>query len=202
MTGDAPARSGAPEAVVLTERLELRTMGAEFLEASLSGELGRAAALVSFTLVPDWPGESARILRHWIDALRDDPAREPWMARAIVRRSDGLMVGRVGFHDRPGAPDLEQWAPGANAIEIGYTVFAAQRGEGYATEAAAGLMDWAWARHGIDCFIASVRPDNTPSLRVIAKLGFHRIGARVDEVDGLEDVFERRVGSFARLIGG
>jgi RimJ/RimL family protein N-acetyltransferase len=56
-------------------------------------------------------------------------------------------------------------------------------------------MDWAWLRHGVDRFIASVSPDNAPSLRVVAKLGFVRIGSHMDEVDGPEDVFERRVPS-------
>lgn len=170
-------------------------MTADFIEATLFGDLTRAEELGGFTLSEDWPGESPRLLRHWIDALRADPAREPWMARAIVQRSDGLMAGHIGFHDRPGAAYLEQWAPGANAVEIGYTVFARHRMLGYATEAAAGLMDWAWLRHGVDRFIASVSPDNAPSLRVVAKLGFVRIGSHMDEVDGPEDVFERRVPS-------
>jgi len=181
------------DAVITTERLELRTMTADFLEATLRGDLTEAEARGGFTLSEDWPGESPRLLRHWIDALRAVPEREFWMARAIVQRADGLMAGHIGFHDRPGATYLEQWAPGASAIELGYTVFEAHRRHGYATEAAAGLMNWAWTRHGVDHFIASVSPSNAPSLRVIAKLGFVRIGRHMDEVDGPEDVFERRV---------
>lgn len=185
--------SADPDRLITTERLELRTMTADQLEATLRGDLAEAELLGGFTLADEWPGESTRLVRHWIDALRAEPAREPWMARAMVRRSDRLMIGHIGFHDRPGAAYLERWAPGADAVEIGYTVFEPHRREGYATEAAAGLMDWAWTRHGVDCFIASVAPDNAPSLHVIAKLGFRRIGSHIDEVDGPEDVFERRV---------
>ncbi|MDA0364569.1 MAG: GNAT family N-acetyltransferase [Chloroflexi bacterium] len=196
MTSNRPSPAPThPDAVITTPRLELRTMSADFLEATLFGDLARAEAIGGFTLSEDWPGESPRLLRHWIDALRADPTREFWMARAIVQRSDELMVGHIGCHDRPGAPHMEHWAPGANAVEIGYTVFAAQRGLGYATEAAAGLMDWAWVSHGVDRFIASVSPDNAPSLRVITKLGFVRIGSQIDDVDGPEDVYERRVAS-------
>ena len=180
--------------MIRTERLELRMMTADCLEATLSGDVTRAETLGGFTLNEAWPGDEPRLLRHWIDALRAAPEREPWMARAMVDPSDRMMIGHVGFHDRPGAAYLEQWAPGANAVEIGYTVFEPYRRRGYATEAAAGLMHWAWTRHGIDRFIASVSPDNAPSLTVIRKLGFVRIGSHVDEVDGPEDVFERRVG--------
>lgn len=193
MTGAGAAEPNPhPDAVITTSRLQLRTMTAEFLEATLFGDLAQAEAIGGFTLSEDWPGESPRLLRHWIDALRAVPEREFWLARAIVLRGDGLMVGHIGCHDRPGAAYLEQWAPGANAVEIGYTVFAAHRGLGYATEAATGLMDWAWTGHGVHRFIASISPQHTPSLRVIAKLGFTRIGSHVDDVDGPEDVFEHR----------
>jgi RimJ/RimL family protein N-acetyltransferase len=39
--------------------------------------------------------------------------------------------------------------------------------------------------------IASVSPENAPSLAVIRKLGFEQTGEQWDEEDGLELVFER-----------
>jgi len=50
-----------------------------------------------------------------------------------------------------------------------------------------------WARtQGIDHFVASVAPDNVPSLAIIRKLGFVRTGQHIDPDDGLEHVFELR----------
>jgi hypothetical protein len=41
--------------------------------------------------------------------------------------------------------------------------------------------------------VASVRPDNARSLALIRAFGFRRAGQRVDEIDGLEWVFELRL---------
>jgi RimJ/RimL family protein N-acetyltransferase len=51
-------------------------------------------------------------------------------------------------------------------------------------------MDWAHALHGVRRFIASVAPDNEPSLAIVRKLGFVQTGKQWDEEDGEELVFE------------
>jgi len=94
----------------------------------------------------------------------------------MVRREDRVMVGYVNFHGPPGVNDIE--APGA--AELGWSVFAAERRRGYATEAARRLMDWARDEHGVRRFISSTTPNNAPSLRVHDKLGFRRTGQVVD----------------------
>jgi RimJ/RimL family protein N-acetyltransferase len=94
------------------------------------------------------------------------------------------MAGFANFHGPPGVNTL--MTPGA--AEMGYTVFAAHRGNGYATEVAQAMMDWAASEHGVTHFTSGVAPDNAPSLRVNDKLGFVRTG---DVVDG-EVIFELR----------
>jgi RimJ/RimL family protein N-acetyltransferase len=76
-------------------------------------------------------------------------------------------------------------------LEIGYRIEPGYRRRGYATEAVQALMAWASSAHGIHRFRASVSPDNTPSLKLIHRFGFHQTGQQWDEVDGLELVFER-----------
>jgi RimJ/RimL family protein N-acetyltransferase len=76
------------------------------------------------------------------------------------------------------------------AVELGYTIFPAYRGHGYATRAATILMDIAEERGGIRHFVLSVGPHNEPSLAIVRKLGFVRTGEQMDEIDGLEYVFE------------
>ncbi len=51
------------------------------------------------------------------------------------------------------------------------------------------LFDWAWAQ-GVDRFRASVSPDNVGSLAIIEGLGFHQSGVQIDDIDGVELVFE------------
>ena len=61
---------------------------------------------------------------------------------------------------------------------------------GDAREAAEAMYDWAYNTHGITRFVASVSPDNLPSLNLIAEHGYVQIGEQMDDVDGLELVFE------------
>lgn len=114
-------------------------------------------------------------------ALATDPAYGPWSARLLLLKPSLQMIGHIRFHTRP----VE------DSVEFGYSVFTRWRCQGYATEAARALMRWAAEQHGVKRFVASVRPDNLPSQRVVAKLGFHRVGEQFDDVDGLEDVFHR-----------
>jgi RimJ/RimL family protein N-acetyltransferase len=60
------------------------------------------------------------------------------------------------------------------------------RRRGFAREAVVALMRWAHRTHGVDTFVASIAPDNVPSLALARSLGFEQIGSHMDEVDGLE----------------
>jgi RimJ/RimL family protein N-acetyltransferase len=165
-------------------------MSPDFMEALLAGRRDEAAALIKATIPREWPGEPDEVfLRRRLEQMRRDPASGRWLVRALVLR-DGpatVMVGHAGFHGPPGVNGLEDPA----ALEIGYTVFPEHRGRGYATEAAAGLIEWARAG-GVRRFIASVAPGNAPSLAIVRKLGFVQTGDQWDEEDGLELVFELR----------
>jgi ribosomal-protein-alanine N-acetyltransferase len=120
-----------------------------------------------------------------------DPHARPWLLRFIVLvdqaasasrggRGARTVVGLVGFH---GPPDEHGRA------EVGYEVFAPYRRQGYASEAVVGLLDWAARRHGVRTFLASIASDNEPSTRLALGLGFHQVGAQVDE-EGLEFIYE------------
>lgn len=174
---------------IRTARLDLVPMTHAFLEATLAGDRARQAAVLGAAVAPDWPDETGWVAR-WRDALFVEPALAPWLSRAMVLRSERRMVGNIGFHGRPGAAALEVFAPGG--VEFGYTVSARDRRQGFAREAASGLIAWARALHGISHFAVSIRPDNAPSLAVARSLGFVRVGSHVDEEDGPEDVFVLR----------
>ena len=159
-----------------------------FMEALLADRLEDAAEVLGIRLpgAPlDPPAE--RFLAHRLEQIRREPEVQQWLARAIVLREGRMMVGNAGFHGAPGVN-----APGEpRALEIGYGILADHRGRGYATEAVEGLLGWA-RTEGIDHFVASVAPDNEPSLAIIRKLGFVRTGEHIDREDGLEYVFQLR----------
>ncbi len=169
-------------------RLDLVPLDASTVETLLGGRRAAAASAIGAAVPDDWPhSHDQSFLRLRLGQLQRDPASPQWLIRAIVLRAEGTMVGHVGFHEPPGVngPARE------GALEVGYTIFAPYRGRGLATEAVEALIRWAHDERGIRDFIASISPENAPSLAVVRKLGFVHIGEQWDEEDGLELVFER-----------
>lgn len=161
----------------------------EFLRASLLLQHAAAQALLGASVPENWV-EEPRILLLRLVQMDTDPKLEPWLMRAMVLRSEKRMVGHIGFHTAPGPEYLARLAPGG--VELGYTVFAADRRRGYAREACGALMNWAHESHGVHRFVVSISAGNTASLELARGLGFQRIGSHVDAEDGPEDIFERR----------
>ncbi|MBW3592442.1 MAG: GNAT family N-acetyltransferase [Actinobacteria bacterium] len=170
-----------------TRRLAFVAMSPEAIEALLDREREVAEDLLRASLPDGWPDEhDARFLRLRLDQLRSEPESARWLLHALVLPSESLVVGHAGFHGPPGVN-----GPGkAGAVELGYAIFPRFRGRGYATEAAAALIEWA-REEGVRHVIASVSPENAPSLAVVRKLGFVQTGEQWDDEDGLELVFER-----------
>ena len=159
-----------------------------FLEACLAGDGETAAQLLNLTIPPEWL-QAQRLMQIRLDQLRRDPGLQPWLLRAMSRRRESVMIGHIGFHDQPDAEYLRGFAPGG--VELGYTVFAPYRRQGYATEACAALMTWACQEHQVTRFVVSINRDNRPSLRIAEHFGFQKVGAYLDDEDGPEDVFVR-----------
>jgi RimJ/RimL family protein N-acetyltransferase len=80
---------------------------------------------------------------------------------SVVDKASGEWLGRVG----PWFP--EAW-PGT---EVGWGLKRSAWGKGYATEAAAAAMDFAFDRLGWDEVIHTIVPDNAPSQAVARRLG-------------------------------
>jgi RimJ/RimL family protein N-acetyltransferase len=171
---------------ISTPRLILRRISPDVIDAGLAGDRAQAQARLGAS-VPDDLLEDPSVLHLGRDRLAADPGYGPWSPRAIILADSNAMIGHAGFHSRPDPAYLHPYA--RDAVELGYTVFAAHRRRGYAAEAVRSLIDWAVSTHRIFRFVACVSPDNTPSLRLISRFGFARIGEHMDEVDGLEHIF-------------
>ena len=168
---------------IATKRLELVSMTVPFLEAAGVGDVEAARARGGRDRAGVAAGTARAVRPVPARDAAGEPRRRPWLGRALVLTEAGgvrRVIGTVGFH----APPDE-----AGRLEIGYRVDPAYRRQGYALEAVRGLMDWAAAR-GVHRFVASISPDNKASLSLAAKLGFERVGEQIDEIDGLEYVFE------------
>ncbi len=173
--------------MVTLERLDLVLLSAPLLQELVAGRRDRATTLLGADVPAWWPDEhDRRFLRLRLEQTERDKSSGEWLARGLVLREKESLVGHAGFHGPPGVNGLRK----PDAVEIGYTVFPPYRGHGYAFEAAAGLIHWAHAERGISTFIASVAPDNEPSLAIVRKLGFRHVGEQWDEEDGRELVFQ------------
>jgi RimJ/RimL family protein N-acetyltransferase len=127
----------------------------------------------------------------WLWTLRlgqliGEPECAPWLVRAVVvaeGEAAGTVVGHAGFH---GPPDPR------GMVEVGYRITPEHRRRGLAHAALGELLAYARA-HGATIARASISPDNAASLALAGSYGFTQIGEQVDEVDGLELVFELRI---------
>jgi RimJ/RimL family protein N-acetyltransferase len=79
----------------------------------------------------------------------------------VERRDDGECVGEVGINHGPLFPEKE----------LGWMLYDGFEGQGYATEAAAGLRDWAFDRLGLASLVSYVHPNNDASSAVARRLG-------------------------------
>jgi RimJ/RimL family protein N-acetyltransferase len=169
---------------IRTERLELVVMPLPFMRALQAHDVDMASREIGADVPPEMPDDLVHFLAHRIPDLTADPTIQPWLGRAIVwTHPDGRreVTGTIGFH---GPPDA------ASRVEIGYRVVPGWRRRGIATEAMRALLRWAETDQGIHRFRASVAPGNTASLAIITGFGFRPVGTRMDEIDGLELVFE------------
>ncbi len=169
--------------VIPTERLQLVSMSLAFMQALAAGDPAEASRLMDAQLPADMAEDLANFLRYRIPELERDPSIRPWLGRSMVwTHPDGRreVIGTIGFHAPPDAD---------GRVEIGYRVEPGWRRKGIATECVRALLAWA-ERQGVHRFRASVAPDNAASLAVIGSFGFRRVGEQMDEVDGLELVFQ------------
>jgi [ribosomal protein S5]-alanine N-acetyltransferase len=168
---------------IATPRFELVSMSLPFMRALVARDLDAAAAEIGMPVPPDLPDDLDGFLQYRIADLSVDPDAQPWLGRAIVlREADGpRIIGTVGFHSPPGAD---------GRVEVGYRVDPDYRRIGVASEVVRALFDWAAREHGVTRFRASISPDNVASLAIASKFGFRHVGEQIDDVDGLELVFE------------
>src|SRR4051812_8931752 len=99
-----------------------------------------------------------------------------------VLRDTGVPVGLCSYK---GPPDA------AGMVEIAYAITPEHQGKGFATEAAAALVSYAFASGEVRVVRAHTRPLPNASTRVLTKCGFQKVGEVIDPDDGLVWRWER-----------
>jgi RimJ/RimL family protein N-acetyltransferase len=163
-------------------RLRIEHLSPEALAALAAADLAAATALTGLPLTPYvvsddrigvWQRRATQVL--------ETPEDLSWVTGVLVDDDTGAVVGGAGFH---AAPDDD------GMVEVGYGVDPAYRRRGYARAALLLMVERARAHPDVRTLRATVSPDNSASLGLIAQLPFVEVGEQWDEEDGLEIVFE------------
>lgn len=152
----------------------LHALAAGDLDAArATTELDLPAVFVAPGWISTWRFRSVQV--------RQDPASAGWITGAVLDVRTGQVVGKAGYH---GPPDP------SGMVEVGYAIHPDLRRRGYARAALELLLRRAAAEPAVRLVRASVSPDNTASLRLVASCGFVQVGEQWDDEDGLELVLE------------
>ncbi|GAA1867862.1 GNAT family protein [Paeniglutamicibacter psychrophenolicus] len=115
---------------------------------------------------PNTPQETAVFLEECA-AVQAAAPRETWTLAVDL---GGSVIGSVAL--MTGKSDLVH---GPREAEIGYVLRRDAWGNGYAAEAAEALLSWAGAHLGLTRVVATCRPENTGSVRVLEKIGMRQV---------------------------
>ncbi|MFJ7272065.1 GNAT family N-acetyltransferase [Streptomyces sp. NPDC099050] len=122
-----------------------------------------------FVWAGDGPGEGTRYAAGRTAKAREEGTYRPgWGPYAIIRASDRLAIGAMGFH---AAPDAEGRA------ELRYDIVPPARGNGYAAEAAKALSGWAFAQPGRTLPASGADHPDDPAHGVLRRAGFTEAGS-------------------------
>lgn len=109
------------------------------------------------------PEESRDYIRRTRALARETP-RDVYDL-AMVLKDEGRLIGRCGFR----ITDREQ-----REAMLWYILDRSRWGQGYATEAARAVLDWAFSTLPLHRFFADCDPRNPGSFRVMEKLGMRK----------------------------
>lgn len=170
-----------------TERLRIRPWASSDTADALA-TYGVADVTGWLTPATDRIGDAAAmraVLGAWSEAqLNLAPPRGRW---AIERRVDGVVVGGLAIRLLP---------PYQEDLEISFQLRPDAWGHGYATEAAAALIGWAFTHEAEELF-AVARPDNRRAIATARRLGMAWVGETDKYYERRLQVYRIRPGDLA-----
>lgn len=159
------SRPRHPLRVIESRRMTLVAATPELVTADLAGRAVFAEA-IGADVPESWPPElyESTAMR-WSLRQLEDPAEHGWSIWYLLSKKDEFpqVMGICGFKGKPGS---------SGSVEIGYSVLKQFRVQGYATEAVARLVVWAFSHQNVIEVTAETLPYLKQSIRVMEKNGF------------------------------
>ncbi|MTD55929.1 GNAT family N-acetyltransferase [Amycolatopsis pithecellobii] len=148
--------------VLRTPRLTLRGLDRSDTEAIVGIFADPAMSRYLAADLSD-PGQCRAMIERRL-AYRGPVALGHW----VIER-DGVVIGLAHLRPSDTLPD--------GTGEIGYFLDPAHSGQGFATEAAAALLEHGLVTAGLPAVWALIHQSNVASLKLARRLGFHDVGA-------------------------
>ncbi len=153
---------------IRTARMELIAGSAMLLKAELHGN-GRLSALLNARVPDEWPPEAWKLaMEEFLARVEQHPGLAGWLSWywVLVKGDTRTLIGSGGFTG----------APFNGEAMVGYAVLEPYRHRGYGSEAVSALINWAFARPGVQRIVAETGHTNKASIRLLEKCGFEYAG--------------------------
>lgn len=176
-----PPKGGQAMAIELnTSRLRILELTCEQLElfACNVPQLEEALGLSISGYTPQ--EDTTQSVRWLLDRVSACPQDAPWYSLLLITQRQSNTI--IGTACCIGPPNKK------NEVEVGYTLCAQHRGQGYMTEALGVITGELLRKQGVKWVTARCEPDNAASVRVLEKLDF----SPVQSQDGLLHFRKRR----------
>lgn len=148
--------------MIETTRLLLRPMQAEDTDALLK-IFADPKVMASFGVAPFEPEQ----MKHWVQRNLDHQNEFGYGLFSVIHQESGILIGDCG---------LEQMdVDGVQAAELGYDFRSDYWNQGYATEAASAVRDYAFNTLHLPLLISIIRVGNFASKRVAEKVGMQQV---------------------------
>jgi len=125
------------------------------------------ARLLNAVVPENWPPDlyERQAMRYALEQLRGSAEQVGWSFWYLLSSSAGPreLLGICGFKGRPDE---------SGSVEIGYSILDQYRSNGFATEAVARLLIWAFGHQNVREVCAETLPYLRQSIRVLEKNGF------------------------------
>jgi ribosomal-protein-alanine N-acetyltransferase len=166
LLSDVAAASSDVEFVIETKRLLLRPYVAEDW-----AHVHAYAAIPEFSRFEAWGPNSAEDTKRFVDACIASMSEQPIRGYqlAVVAKEDGRPIGGC---------TLKQNNAGVREAFVGYAISPDFQCRGYATEAAAALIEFGFGSLGLFRIYAECNARNAASRRVMEKLGMRMVSLR------------------------
>lgn len=150
------------DCILETERLAVRRFTCDDFDA-LFAIMGKPEVMYAWE-----HGFTEEDVRNWIERQLVRYSEDGIGYFAVILKESGQMIGQAGL--------MKTVMNGREVVEIGYIFDNAYWHNGYATEIAVRLIDYAFDDLGLPAVYCSIRQENKASLRVAERLGMTRCG--------------------------